>query len=504
MLGTSAFEYFLISITIWGFRAVTPLSICYCCARPFFPPFRFLPLLDVWPIAEGTFYIFVFQPWRYRLQRRAKHPALLPPKERSLLYDRCRQNIPDPEAYLSKWFLGAPMEEIKKENVKEFYRWAFLNTDAVYPADEEELDGYAEGFEKLLGRKLAPGRGNARCLRLSLEEVTMVHRPLAWYLIVFGVDNHTHLSMWWRGFQYYRTKLTLFPTIFPLRPQTVLTPHRSPAPSLPYWYRPHRSQTKLPILFLHGIGIGLYPYVPFLAALNGTGPQSHADRDGDVGIIAIEILPVSFRMTHPALDRQEMCSQIQTIMLRHGFEKFVLVSHSYGSVITTHLLKDPEIAPQIASVVLIDPVSILLHLPDVAYNFTHRQPRLANEWQLWFFASKDMNVAHTLYRCFFWSENILWLEDFGDRKVSVFLSGRDLIVNTKEVAKYLLNARARPVQYEDEEFRETLPSATVPDGQTGASGVKLFFAEELDHAQIFDNKVRRDRLAREVLDISRR
>lgn len=41
----------------------------------------------------------------------------------------------------------------------------------------------------------------------------------------------------------------------------------------------------------------------------------------------------------------------------------------YGSVITTHLLKTADIASQIAAVILVDPISILLNQPDVAYNF---------------------------------------------------------------------------------------------------------------------------------------
>jgi len=41
----------------------------------------------------------------------------------------------------------------------------------------------------------------------------------------------------------------------------------------------------------------------------------------------------------------------------------------YGSVITTHLLKTADIARQIAAVILVDPISILLNQPDVAYNF---------------------------------------------------------------------------------------------------------------------------------------
>jgi hypothetical protein len=48
----------------------------------------------------------------------------------------------------------------------------------------------------------------------------------------------------------------------------------------------------------------------------------------------------------------------------------------YGSVITTHLLKTPDLASQVSSVILVDPISILLHQPDVAYNFV--RPQLAN------------------------------------------------------------------------------------------------------------------------------
>jgi len=44
-------------------------------------------------------------------------------------------------------------------------------------------------------------------------------------------------------------------------------------------------------------------------------------------------------------------------------------SSRYGSVVTTHLLHTPAVANKIGPVILIDPVTFLLHLPDVAYNF---------------------------------------------------------------------------------------------------------------------------------------
>lgn len=50
--------------------------------------------------------------------------------------------------------------------------------------------------------------------------------------------------------------------------------------------------------------------------------------DGELGIIAVEIMPVSFRITGGALRKDEMCQEIHCILEAHGWEKFVLVSHS--------------------------------------------------------------------------------------------------------------------------------------------------------------------------------
>jgi hypothetical protein len=79
-------------------------------------------------------------------------------------------------------------------------------------------------------------------------------------------------------------------------------------------------------LFIHGIGVGLYPYIPFLADLNATNGEDLSD--GQVGIIAIEILPISSRITAEALLKDEMCEEVHCILKAHGWERFVLVSHS--------------------------------------------------------------------------------------------------------------------------------------------------------------------------------
>jgi len=132
--------------------------------------------------------------------------------------------------------------------------------------------------------------------------------------------------MLYHSFHFHRLAIRRFLTVFPFRPLTLLSPYRTPTKNLTYWHRPHTSKSRLPILFIHGIGIGLYPYVNFLSELNSDDELGASD--GELGIIAVEIMPVSFRITNSALQKDEMCEEIRTILKKHGWDEFVLVSHS--------------------------------------------------------------------------------------------------------------------------------------------------------------------------------
>jgi triacylglycerol esterase/lipase EstA (alpha/beta hydrolase family) len=155
---------------------------------------------------------------------------------------------------------------------------------------------------------------------------------------IFVVDILTHAYMRLHHFQHYRASMAHFLDVFPLRPQVLLSTHRSPVENLTYWYRPHTSRTELPILFLHGIGVGLYPYMEFLKELN----QGRRPEDGVIGVLAVEIVPISSRITSPLPRKQEMCQQLQAILQHHGFERYILVSHSsvypHLTTVEIHLL----------------------------------------------------------------------------------------------------------------------------------------------------------------------
>ncbi|KAF2759862.1 hypothetical protein EJ05DRAFT_312137 [Pseudovirgaria hyperparasitica] len=465
MIGTSLPAYVFIRACVFFLHSIAPLSALYCVVSLCYtPPYAVPKALQVTAAVETAFFVLVYFPHRLYLQRAAAHPPPVDCERRRELFRRCHDNIPDPEEYLSRWFMGAPSSEIKRNNVKEFLNWAFFNAAEPCAEYEEELSEYVGHLEELLGRKLEKGTGKARCIRLTVDKVDMLHRSLTWYMCVFVVDTLASIYLRFQGFYFHRNPLSQFYTVFPPRPLHLLSSHHSPAPHLTYWHRPHTSKTRLPILFIHGIGIGLYPYKNFLAEL--TSDDTTDSSDGQIGIIAVEIMSVSFRITGEALSKEHMCDEIESILNAHNWDKFVLVSHSYGSVISTHLLRSPRFAARIGPILFIDPVSFLLHLPDVAYNFTCKTPRRANEWQLYYFGAKDPGVAHALGRRFFWSDNILWKEDIQQHLVSVAIGERDLIVDTAAVRKYL------------------------EGGKNGVedAGLRVLWFEGLDHAQVFDKR----------------
>lgn len=125
-----------------------------------------------------------------------------------------------------------------------------------------------------------------------------------------------------------------------------------------------------------------------------------------------------------------------------------------------------------------------------------RKPRLASEWLLWYFGSKDIGVAHTLGRTFFWSENVLWKEDIADHRCVIFLSEKDSIINTSKVWAYLtgFNAKSEKVLSYQSEKHGHVDEQVYEDGL-----LKVIKCPGLDHGQVFDIREWRERLRKEVI-----
>jgi len=84
----------------------------------------------------------------------------------------------------------------------------------------------------------------------------------------------------------------------------------------------------------------------------------------------------------------------------------------------------------------IDPVCFLLIKPDVCFNFMYREPADPTQLLINYFLAKELYIAHSLSRNFFWEQNLLWPEELQGPTL-VVLCGRDSIVPAHSVRRYL-------------------------------------------------------------------
>lgn len=190
MIGTSPAEYIFIRACILFLHNIVPASLL-CCVQlilqPILPPFLHgyrLPFaIEIWLIAEAVFFTLVFLPIRYRLQQSPIHHEPMSNEERQRLFRYCKSHMSNPERFLTGWCMLSKSEHIKRENLKDFIRWAFFHPEQSEEHHEPEVEAYANDIETLFGLKLQPGRANVKSLGKLLQEVGGLHRSLLWYTV---------------------------------------------------------------------------------------------------------------------------------------------------------------------------------------------------------------------------------------------------------------------------------------------------------------------------------
>jgi pimeloyl-ACP methyl ester carboxylesterase len=242
----------------------------------------------------------------------------------------------------------------------------------------------------------------------------------------------------------------------------------------------------MPIIFIHGIGIGLQTYMSFFHQLSRTATAD------DIGIIALEIMPISSRFTSPLPRKEVIVAEIQQILRHHGWsadnQKCVVMSQSYGSVIATYLLREcPDL---VGPLLFVDPVAFSFHPPQVGWNFLRRKPTTASQLQLYYFASTDPDIARAMTRSFVWQENSLWREDVEDdregRQCTVVLSEKDIIIDTLTLGRYLTRRPQKGDQPKWYQERKEHDDGWKTREWTGR-GLEVVWYPGLNHAEVYDS-----------------
>lgn len=229
-----------------------------------------------------------------------------------------------------------------------------------------------DDFETRFGVHLEEGYDeDIVAVRLTLDPVQAYHRPLVFYLFVFGLHQLANylLSSW--GLEKHGPDV---PSSFSLHdPATmaaatppILTTTSSCTEKVAYWFR-DGDRTKKPIVFIHGIGPGWMPYLKFVRDLLAF----------DAPVFCVELPFVSMRCTADVPTMQETTDDLQRMLHFHGFTDAVFVAHSLGTAVTSWALK--HIPRCISGTVLLDPICFMLHYKDICVNFVYRIPKTASE-----------------------------------------------------------------------------------------------------------------------------
>lgn len=182
---------------------------------------------------------------------------------------------------------------------------------------------------------------------------------------------------------------------------------------------------KTPIVFVHGIGIGLITYIPLIDALLKSKRP-----------IFLPEIPyvMGFRpwqSPNAVLPPNVVCSCMTVMLASHGFLCATWMGHSYGTSWLSYMCQYASHA--VAALLFLDPICFCLHVPRLTKSFvyTRRDPGTVS-----YIVRTDVIVNWTIQRSFPWSWIILFTEQIRV-PCSVFLSDKDALVPAGKIEDYL-------------------------------------------------------------------
>ncbi|CAJ1356493.1 unnamed protein product [Effrenium voratum] len=375
-------------------------------------------------LAEAVFLIWLHQ-LRWRLNLVKTVDQRLPPAKAFDLFhralrqvDQCAEwsNGRSPTEWLEGWFLKTPIREIKRNNLQEFFAWAFY---IKYPAElevseTEEIELMIKECEQRYQWSFPEGYSpGVRSMRINFDPIQAWYHPLWYYAAIRGLCLATRSAMKMMGFaQRTAGELAYFHRSAPSRPG-LLVQNGKPV---------HQSQA-LPVVLLHGLGVGIMPYVRLIRLLAKSSE-----------CFVIELPEISQACCKSVLAPKEMADLLSMMLKAHGHEQAIFIAHSYGTFVMSWVLHfRKEI---VARTALLDPVSLHLAQPDVAYNFLYRHPDNPMLKMVAHFVRWELFSAHVLMRHFYWHHNVLWKEELPPNSL-VVLASHDDISNAHYIRRYL-------------------------------------------------------------------
>mmetsp|Transcript_5575 Transcript_5575/g.15001 ORF Transcript_5575/g.15001 Transcript_5575/m.15001 type:complete len:739 (-) Transcript_5575:1603-3819(-) len=324
---------------------------------------------------------------------------------------------------LQTWFWHAPLEQIKRGNVADLITYGFWYKSRQQLEAEGQghlPDQLVDELERAWGIHFAEGHNKELSFMAHLwQPLRCSYRPLAFYLLIeylFFMKHVVLLSLGFRAYKHAGFKYYVYGKLPNMRgrkegQQLKGVELEDPA---------HSSQ--VPILFLHGVGMGLFPYMGFIAQLACTGQP----------VVAFECNHLGMRWVSHIPDADEVVEAIAGVLRKHDVPRMAVAAHSYGTLHSSRLL---QMYPQLVqSICLIDPVNFNMFTGKLIHNFVYRPDKTKNLPA--HLVARDIHHAASVSRRFYWSLLNLWPHQL-PRNTMVVLSGRDELVPVPETITML-------------------------------------------------------------------
>ncbi|CAI5476192.1 unnamed protein product [Closterium sp. Yama58-4] len=198
------------------------------------------------------------------------------------------------------------------------------------------------------------------------------------------------------------------------------------------------------VVLVHGLGLGLTPYLSFVHMLSRSYPKKK--------LIVVELAHLAVRLSTSSPTIDDVADGLTDAMAIHGMQSAIFVGHSYGAlVLARQVRKRPE---TVSAMGFVDPACFLLCLPKVLFNFIYKVPGSPSigdtiaEAVRWFLCGRELQVARALCRGFNWHAYQVWADDIPVHRSVVMLAGQDQIVPSEHIRNYLSNTPV-DVMYND-------------------------------------------------------
>jgi hypothetical protein len=371
--------------------------------------------------AEALFFL-----WFRRVLREAQ-ASHLPPKStkdrRAAIWAgvrECNEGTTDPLQYLRNYFSPHALEEISREHMQSFYAEAMFNCPIGDLTIDElvEMEGFLTILETDLRARFpsaAAGGLSPSLMRLHYDPVLALAKPLVYYAASHLVDLCSDGFLALLGFTRRRSGALTYWLLRPPKQSSILAGGGS-------------GSGKNPIVFVHGVGLGLVTYTQFIVRLVMATPA-------DQPIILLELPHASMKLNVEIIPSMKVVVDCTAdILTAHHFPQAHFVVHSLGSFVFGAV---QCYAPTIvSSVVLIDPVCFKLWEPHVMHNFCYRNPTTPMQVAMKHLVTRELTISHFFHRHFYWTECVLFRKDV-PKVTHVIVSELDSIIDGPDVCAYL-------------------------------------------------------------------